>query len=87
MNHSRKQRHDWRDNTPYGIWTCADGRQVLFNRRYRPIWQRTPDGKVSRADPGEWVPWKAQEWLYDDGTLPKERERRCLAMLKQWRIE
>jgi len=25
---------------PYGMWTCADGRQVLFNRFYEPILQR-----------------------------------------------
>ena len=25
---------------PYGIWTCADGREILFNRDYKPIWSR-----------------------------------------------
>jgi hypothetical protein len=41
--------------TPYGKWTCEDGRQVLFNRGYEPIYQRSPDGSVSEADRGEWV--------------------------------
>ena len=27
-----------RDDYPYGKWTCEDGREVLFNRRYKPIW-------------------------------------------------
>src|ERR1019366_697539 len=27
---------------PFGKWTCADGREVLFNRNYKPIWQRYP---------------------------------------------
>jgi hypothetical protein len=33
---------------PYGMWTCADSRQVLFNRRYRPILERRP-GQPVRA--------------------------------------
>jgi hypothetical protein len=49
---------------PYGAWTCADGRRVLFNWRYEPIWQCTGDGAVARADPTERVPWAEQEWFY-----------------------
>src|SRR4051794_22586250 len=55
---------------PYGRWTCADGRQVLFNRKYRPIWQRRPGGAVERANPAERVPWIAQGWFYQDGRTP-----------------
>jgi hypothetical protein len=29
-----------RRRLPYGSWTRADGREVLFNRHYQPIWQR-----------------------------------------------
>ena len=35
--------HSW---LPYGRWRCADGREVLFNRFYEPIWERT--GRVVR---------------------------------------
>lgn len=38
---------------PYGCWTCADGREVLFNRGYQPIWQRH-DGVVTECPP-HWV--------------------------------
>ena len=27
---------------PYGAYVCADGRQVLYDRHYKPIWQRRP---------------------------------------------
>lgn len=55
---------------PYGKWTCADGREVLFNRRYRLILQRV-NGKVSDADPGEWVSYIATDYFYGDGTPDK----------------
>jgi hypothetical protein len=32
-----------RNDLPYGKWTCPDGREVLFNRFYEPIWQRHPE--------------------------------------------
>lgn len=51
---------------PYGIWTCADGRQVLFNRRYQPMWQRMPGEQASEANPDERIPFERQEWLYSD---------------------
>jgi len=63
---------------PYGLWTCADGRQVLFDRNYKPLFQRTPDGTVSVADPDEWVPFVAQAWFYQDSTGPAY-DRRSLA--------
>ncbi len=49
------------------MWTCADGRQVLFNRDYRPIWQRYPGKAAEKADPAEWVTWIKQQYLFDDG--------------------
>ena len=56
----------WRKILPYGKWTCADGRQVVFNRDYTPIFQRLPSGQVIPADPTEWVRWIAQVWFYED---------------------
>ncbi len=35
---------------PYGCWVCEDGRQVLFNRRYQPLWQRQGAGPPEPAD-------------------------------------
>jgi hypothetical protein len=55
---------------PYGEWTCADGREVLHNRFYEPIWQRA-DGVLSRADPSEWVRNIVEEqWLYNNASAP-----------------
>jgi hypothetical protein len=54
----------------YGKWTCPDGREVLFNRFYEPIYQRA-GSIVSRADPKEWVPFVTQRWFYNDGTRDK----------------
>lgn len=56
---------------PYGVWTCPDGREVLFNRCYEPIRQRYPGQPPTEADPKEWVPWVHQAWFYRDGTRTK----------------
>lgn len=62
---------DYRRTTlPYGLWVCADGREVLFNRDYAPLWQRV-GGVVLVADPEEWVSWRSQVWFYDDGQTEK----------------
>jgi hypothetical protein len=60
----------WRLQCPYGLWTCADGREVLFNRYYRPSHERYPGQPARSADPIEWVPWKQQEWFFNDGNAP-----------------
>src|SRR5262245_49807512 len=59
----------WRLWCPYGLWTCADGREVLFNRYYRPIYERYP-GQIARIAHDEWVPWKKQEHFFNDGNAP-----------------
>jgi hypothetical protein len=43
---------------------------VVFNRYYEPIWQRSPEGETTRADPDEWVPYIRQEYLFNDGNPP-----------------
>ncbi len=54
---------------PYGVWTCADGRQVLFNRGYKPLLQRK-GGVVLKADQEEWVSFVDQKWFYTDANPP-----------------
>ena len=59
---------------PYGMWTVADGRQVLFNRNYRPILERYPGApakaviefRVGRVD------------LSSFGFTPKQPRSRCV---------
>lgn len=34
---------------PYGLWLSDNGREVLFNRHYRALWWRMPDGPAVRV--------------------------------------
>ena len=69
---------------PYGCWTCADGREVLFNRRYVPLFERRPGGPVSAADPAEWVQFVRQSWFYSGQDSEKECRVRAWAALQAW---
>lgn len=62
LSHAEQARR-W--TLPYGMWTCADGREVLFNREYCPIWQRYPGKPAEKADSDEWVSWVKQQYLFD----------------------
>ncbi len=48
---------------PYGYWRDASGRVVVFNRRYRALWQRLADGTIERANSGEWIHFVEQRWF------------------------
>lgn len=62
--------HSLRRTMPYGIWTCEDGREVVFNREYQPILQRK-DGINSFANQSEWINDIAKvEYLFNDYTSP-----------------
>jgi hypothetical protein len=64
----------WLAKVPYGIWHCRDGRQVLFNRFYMPLWQRAyPGAATRRARADEWVKWERQDAVYEDGDLKPAR--------------
>jgi hypothetical protein len=60
----------WRHWCPYGIWTCADGREVLFNRDYVPIFERRPGALGRVADHAEWVAWVRQDFFFNDTNSP-----------------
>lgn len=65
------------------MWTCADGRRVLFNRRYRPILeQASPDAPWCRADIHEFVMWEKQEWFYNDGYIEADKVKRSKAAMR-----
>jgi hypothetical protein len=55
----------WRFWCPYGCWTCADGREVLFNRTYHPIYERYAK-QPARVVPDhcKWVPWVAMKHFF-----------------------
>jgi len=60
---------------PYGRWIAGDGRVVIFNRHYTPIWERLPNGTVQRANPHEWIRWVSQGW-FGLGSMRYEKSAR-----------
>lgn len=60
-----------RRNLPYGMWTCADGREILYNRHYKPIWQRYPNKPAERANINEWVEHITKQiYFFNDYDMP-----------------
>lgn len=61
---------------PYGKWTCASRREVLFNRSYWPIWQRVEGIVTPNDNLGEGVAdIVADEFYFDDWTAPWRNRR------------
>jgi hypothetical protein len=71
---------------PYGIWRCADGREVLFDRDYAPICSRYPGETPKLSNPREWVHWIDQVWLYNDAVPEREKLKRARAKLDEWEM-
>jgi hypothetical protein len=86
MTFLRKKRvlKDQRNGLPYGVWLCADGREVLFDRKYHPMRERFPGQGPRLADPSEWVNWCGQRWLYLDATPRRQRLAVIQAALVEW---
>lgn len=63
---------------PYGYFRDANGREIIFNRRYRLLWQRLPNGEIQRATPNEWVDWVHQAWFDADRIRYERGTRECL---------
>jgi hypothetical protein len=76
---------------PYGVWTCENGRQVIFNRSYKPCFERDGEGKPARlARFGEWVPWVSVDHFWDDGSHPRrsaETVALCQKILRDWGVD
>jgi hypothetical protein len=70
---------------PYGYWRDATGRTVVFNRRYRPLWQRLADGTIDRANPGEWIKFIEQRWFnWSDARYEKTARERLRQILQDF---
>jgi hypothetical protein len=55
------------------MWTCADGRKVLFNRFYVPIAERPSSTALATlADPFKWVKWKRRSTTFTTVLLVKQ---------------
>ena len=71
---------EFRLRCPYGIWTCVDGREVLFNHQYWPILERRPGEPAKPADPNEWIRGiRERDYFFDDVNPPWDRRRRKVA--------
>ena len=75
---------------PYGRWDCVDGREILFNRDYKPIWERSANYAVRQANQSEHVDnVKNEQFFYDDGCPPntnKETVQKCLSILADFGV-
>jgi hypothetical protein len=82
-----KRRKNVRWRLPYGLWVCSDGREVLFDRAYRPCVERQSTGEAKLADPNEWVEHRiSQEHFYTDATPEKQKMAVAKAKLAEWGI-
>jgi len=76
---------------PYGKWTFANGREILFNRHYEPIFERTNGNSAIIANHDEYVKdIQKEEWYYDDSCVPCNNKRtfnKCLKVLREFGID
>jgi hypothetical protein len=80
-----KPRKPIRWRLPYGCWTCANGREVLYNREYSPICERWPGQPPRMANPKEWVADIVRhEWFYNDGTPETQKMKVAKEKLSEW---
>ncbi|MBY0314413.1 MAG: DUF5623 domain-containing protein [Bdellovibrionales bacterium] len=74
---------------PYGKWICEDGSEVLFNRDYKPIWAKLPNGEVKDIEPNTWVKNKDCIYFFDDSNPPwakKKTREMCFGVLVEWGV-
>jgi len=73
---------------PYGAWVCFDGREVLFDRQYKPLLERPACGAPAvLADGDEWVKEiKSQSWFYSDEGPERKKREKAIAALKMWGV-
>lgn len=73
----------------YGVWTEADGAEVLFSRDYLPLW-RIRQGKMpERLAPWLRIPHVAERWFWDDSNTPWSHPSRYqteMERLRQYRL-
>lgn len=74
---------------PYGVWSEADGTQVIFSRDYFPLWRIAPGRAPERDDPNRWVPIVQQRIfapLQDLRLSVADMERRSFEILREYRV-
>lgn len=80
-----KKSSDLRWRMPYGKWVCESGREVIYDRAYRPLIEILPDGALKEGNINEFVSAVSDKiWVYDDSTPEPEKIPRGIALLRQW---
>ena len=70
---------------PYGCYHCVGGREVLYDRNYSPLCERSPGVLPGMADPDEWIADIIRhEWFYDDTTPELKKRKIGEAKLVEW---
>ncbi len=77
---------------PYGKYICLDGSEVLYNRDYRPLWKKDPDGTVTRVASDLFIEHDKSEGFFGGENLPAwgdaDTIRRVgMPILKAWGVE
>lgn len=62
-NPTKNEKEDFYENFAYGVYITKSGERILFNRRYKPLRDKTEFVKDIER----------QEWFYNDGTYWEER--------------
>jgi hypothetical protein len=75
----------------YGIWTLADGREMLFDRDYRPLYSRRRGEVAEIADPQRPAGIIKERFFWADRdsihSLCPATQRKLRAVLQAWGIE
>ena len=68
---------------PYGSGVGPNGDEVLFNRDYKPIFVRSPQGITTYfPNPDARPHFSSQRWFYNDGHTEAQKRRRAVAALE-----
>lgn len=78
---------------PYGKYICSDGSEVLYNRDYRPLWKKEPDGAVVPVDSDQYIDHVRQEGFFGTSNNalawgdPDVIRKIGTKILKEWGVE
>jgi hypothetical protein len=75
---------------PYGKWTCKDGREVLFDRGYCPLYSKRPGEPAEIAEPNDYPDGAKTEHFWLDGRTQPERSwktrQKLDRLLREWGV-
>lgn len=66
---------------PYGKFIEADGAEVIFDRRYRPICRVFLDRRVEVVNPRQWINFEDQSWFYNSINHPCNNKKTRTVLL------